>query len=175
MSKAAEKLLHLHCELNLLPNCEIMSPHVGQSNSGRNLRFDSKVGNISRRRSDLNSSDLIKLIEIPFSPFQNDYGEGDDEDFDFAVVHRNYSTRQEYLRSFTFCKKQTMPEKMKKSLRRLTAAAWAVIACNHGPSYQAKRLKEKMTFKASRLFNGSRCVRLPSRPSMPSCFRVAAI
>lgn len=174
------------------------SSQVAKSYSARHnsvYHAGSNVGNMSRRRSDVDTGDFFKVIEIPFSPFQNDYGVGDDEDFNFAVSTRVSSrggghgdplgSRQEFLRSYTFSRatKQTVYEKMKSNLLRLRAAAWAVVACNYprlrNPTRTIKRVGKSSltTFRPSHLLCGSShhqstsgSRKSKSRPVLPHCF-----
>jgi hypothetical protein len=148
---------------------------------------------MSRRRSDVDTGDFFKVIEIPFSPFQNDFGAGDDEDFNFAVSSRGdpRGSRQEFLRSYTFSRatKQTVYEKMKSNLLRLRATAWAVVACNyprihHNPSScttksrVSKVCRSSLPFRPSHLICGSnshhqstsRSTQSNRRPLLPHCF-----
>lgn len=125
------------------------------------------------RRSDADTGDghFFKLIEIPFSPFQNEFGDDDDDEFDNPAARRsyngNYGSRQEYLRSYTFSRKQTMQERVKSRLGRLKAAAWAVVACNCNLiPRRIRRMKEKLALKSLR--HGS-CPRSRS-PSVRSPF-----
>lgn len=149
-----------------------------------------RSSNSGGRRSDVDTGDhnFFKLIEIPFSPFQNDFGDDDGDDFEFefagsAVGRRrscNYgSSRQEYLRSYTFSRtvaKQTLQERMKNRFGRLKAAAWAALACNpHNLPRRVCRIKDKLTLKSahhslcsSQRSRGSGC-RVPFLQSV--CFR----
>lgn len=136
----------------------------------------------SRRWSDLDKTDgqFFKLIEIPFSPFQNKFGDDDDDKDDefnsYLAARRttsNYgSRRQEYLRSYTFCKKQTMQEKVKSRLGRLKAAACAMVTFNYySLPRRMRRMKEKLVFKSLRgpRSRAGPIVRLPLLQA--ACFR----
>ncbi|KAJ7513609.1 hypothetical protein O6H91_23G006400 [Diphasiastrum complanatum] len=66
--------------------------------------------------------------------FARDYSK-DEEDYLWP-----YASRQEFLQSYTFSRKQTVKTKVKDSLRRLKAVVWAVMACNHNPSTTSRKL-----------------------------------
>ncbi|KAG0566098.1 hypothetical protein KC19_7G038400 [Ceratodon purpureus] len=152
------------------------------------MAYSSNTG--SRRRSDVDAGDhhFFKLIEIPFSPFQNDFGDEDDDDDDYdyagsAVGARrrssNYgSRRQEYLRSYTFCRnvaKPTMQERMKSRFERLKSAAWAAMACNpYNLPRRVRRIKDKLALKSARhsLYSSQRSRGSGCRvPFLQPCFR----
>lgn len=160
------------------------------------MAYSSNMG--SRRRSDADAGDyhLFKLIEFPVSPFQSDLGDGDgdgededdedDEDLDYAGAGAgarrrscNYgSSRQEYLRSYTFSRhaaKPTLQERVKSRLGRLKAAAWAAVACNpYNLPRRVRRIKDKLALRSARhsLYSSQRSRAPPCRlPLLQPCFR----
>lgn len=149
---------------------KMMSPY--NNYPGKHSPFATSFGNTSRRRSDVDKVEGFRLIDIPFSPFRNEYSGTEDFD-DFTISPRDYGSRQEYLRSYTFTRPSTTepktPEKVKKSLLRLKAAAWAVVACNYRLPLRARIFKEKMVIRTSHyLSNGVQYLR-PSCVQMPKC------
>jgi hypothetical protein len=129
----------------------------------------------SKRRSEVDKNESFKLIEIPFSPLrkneedwveEHDYVHG----FQFANCARDYGSRQAYLRSYTFSRESNQaPEGMKKSLLRLKAAAWAVVACNYKLPLRARLLKEKIAIRTSQYLNNGMQFLRPSCMQMPKC------
>ena len=119
----------------------------------------------------------FRLIEIPFSPMLNTWSDADDMD-ELFISPRDYGSRQAYLRSYTFTRAEanetSAPEKVKKSLLRLKAAAWTVVACQYRLPLRARILKEKMVIKSSQyLYDGVQYLR-PSCMQMPKCLMAGA-
>lgn len=131
------------------------------------------------RRSDVDRSDVIFRLE-------DELGKDDaDDEFDnssFAAASRpaphhhhkngnnvNSSSRQEFLRSYTFSRKQPVHEKVKSGLLRMRAAAWTVVACNFRLSPRARRIRDKLAFRPSRLVccGAHRQRRSSIRPPVP--------
>jgi hypothetical protein len=142
------------------------------SASGRRSPFGNISNAISRRTSDADRAEGVRLIEIPFSPLGKHYSDSDDFD-EFYIAPRDYWRRQAYLRTYTFTraspKPPKAPEKVKKSLTRLKAAAWAVVACKYRLPLRARIMKENMVIKTSQyLSNGVHYLR-PSCMQMPKC------
>lgn len=137
---------------------------------GRRSPFESISNVISRCTSDADRVEGINLI--PFSPLGKHYSDTDDFD-EYYIAPRDYGRRQAYLRTYTFTraspKVPMAPEKVKKSLTRLKAAAWAVVACKYRLPLRARIVKEKMMIKTSQyLSNGVHYLR-PSCMQMPKC------
>jgi len=117
----------------------------------------------------------FRLIEIPFSPLLNTWSDTDDMD-ELFVSPRDYGSRQAYLRSYTFTRAEPnakAPEQVKKSLLRLKAAAWAVVATSRLP-LRARILKEKMIIKSSQYLNNAVHYLRPSCVQMPKCLMASA-
>ncbi|XP_024374255.1 uncharacterized protein [Physcomitrium patens] len=131
---------------------------------------------ITRRTSaDVDKIEGLRLIELPYSPLiRNDHSDTDDFD-DLFISPRDYGSRQAYLRSYTFTRAEPKaPEKIKKSLLRLKAAAWAAVACKYRLPLRARLLKERMLIKTSEyLSNGVHYLR-PSCVQMPKCLMAGA-
>lgn len=137
---------------------------------GRRSPFCNISSAISRRTSDADRAEGINLI--PFSPLGKHYSDTDDFD-ELYIAPRDYGRRQAYLRTYTFTraspKTPMAPEKVKKSLTRLKAAAWAVVACKYRLPLRVRVIKEKMLIKSSQyLTNGVHYLR-PSCMQMPKC------
>ncbi|KAG0578819.1 hypothetical protein KC19_4G051500 [Ceratodon purpureus] len=137
-------------------------------------------GNSAGKRSALATEgdrmEGFRMIEMPFSPLLNTWSDTDDMD-ELFISPRDYGSRQAYLRSYTFTRAEPnakAPEKVKKSLLRLKAAAWAVVACKYRLPLRARILKERMIIKSSQyLSNGVQYLR-PSCVQMPKCLMAGA-
>jgi hypothetical protein len=158
--------------------------------------FRSYMSSSKRRSSDhavdyRNRVEGFRLIEIPFSPLRacneqdliwdihenpaaTEYQQ--QQDFEFCTIApRDYESRQEYLRSYTFSKERKLaPEKIKKSLLRLKAAAWAVVACNYRLPLRARMLKETIAIRTSQYLRSGVHFLRPSCMEMPKCSSLIA-
>lgn len=142
------------------------------NSSERRSPFGSITNVISRRTYDTDRDVGVRFIEIPFSPLRKQYSDTDDFD-ELYIAPRDYRRRQAYLRTYTFTraspKPPRAPEKVKKSLTRLKAAAWAVAACKYRLPLRARIMKENVVIKSSHYIStGVRYLR-PSCMQMPKC------
>ncbi|KAG0589914.1 hypothetical protein M758_1G054400 [Ceratodon purpureus] len=148
------------------------------NSSGRRSPFGNISNAITRRTSDADRAEGVRLIEIPFSPLGKPCSDTDDLD-ELYIAPRDYRRRQAYLRTYTFTRAspkppKPAPEKVKKSLTRLKAAAWAVVAVKYRLPRRARIMKENMAIKTSQyLSNGVRYLR-PSCMQMPKCLIAGA-
>jgi hypothetical protein len=136
----------------------------------------SGYGSDARRASFAGDGERFRLIEVPFSPLVNRWSGEDDMD-ELFIAPRDYGSRQAYVRSYTFTRAEPdakAAEKVKQSLRRLRAAAWAVVACKYRLPLRARILKERMIIRSSQyLTTGVHYLR-PSCVPMPKCLMAGA-
>lgn len=141
--------------------------------------FGNSIIGGSKRSSFTSDADRMegsfRFIEIPFSPLHNK-AHSDVED-DLFISPRDYGSRQAYLRSYTFTRADAQaaaepaPYKVKKSLLRLKAAAWAVVACQYRLPLRARVFKETLVMRTSQyLSNGVHYL----RPSRMQCVMAGA-
>ena len=142
------------------------------NSSGRRSPFGNISNVIGRRTSDADRAEGLRLIEIPFSPLGKHYSDSDDFD-ELYIAPRDYRRRQAYLRTYTFTRASPIPpnapEKVKKSLTRLKAAAWAVVACKYRLPLRVQIMKENMVSKTSQYLSSGVHYLRPSCMQMPKC------
>ncbi|XP_073392544.1 uncharacterized protein [Physcomitrium patens] len=116
------------------------------------------------------------MAHLSYSPLQNEFGDDSDDDFDFdfeTARRERGSSRQEYLRSYTFTRKPTTREKMKNRLERVKATAWAMVSWNcNGLPHGARWMKKKLALQRPRSLShgGQRLPRPICTTFMPQCF-----
>lgn len=102
-----------------------------------------------------------RLIEVP------SYG-WDDGEFYLCPGYESYRNRQLYLHSYKFTREETLSEKLRTSLSKFKAAAWAAMVCNYRPVV-VRKIKKKLHSTRHYLKSGA-----PLPLPLPKCLRVSS-
>lgn len=120
---------------------------------------DSYYVRIMTDEDDKNYYERASLLDSSFN-------EEESMDFFIAPGWERYKNRQFYLHSYTFTREKTLGERMKASLSKFKAAAWAVMACNYR-RVVPKKIKGLLS-------STTRCLRsgVQLKMSLPQCLRI---